>query len=278
MKLSIILLTANPTEKQYAWQESFRSYLAQADEVIVVDGGSEDLITPFPLEDKLKIIKKPDPAIWTWSEHAKNLNLALEKATGDWIIKADIDWVFHELFHKELRNKLGQLDTLVATMQKYTYYPRRRFVQKGQIPMIVNGKYKHLIRFGKDPKTYTDLTYPITWKGEMDEEGVPLGKLITEKDWGKTGLKFWNFDYTFKTLENAKKLFLRSSISHKTYFGETAWGETEEKAFQVFMDNMRGKFCRSLDIIDGNDIPKYIKERVATLTPEEFGYDGWGML
>lgn len=45
-----------------------------------MDGGTEVLEYP---DTKLKIITKPDPPIWTWSEHAKNLNIGLKEATGE---------------------------------------------------------------------------------------------------------------------------------------------------------------------------------------------------
>jgi len=279
MKISVILLTANPTEKQYAWKEALASYIDLADEIILVDGGTEDLTTAFPLEKKLQIIDMPDPEIWNWAEHAKRLNFALDKATGDWIIKVDIDWIFHEKDFGLIRQKLSYFDTPVVTFQKKTIYPFRKYIQKGEVPIGINKKDKHHIRFGKDLDTYSDLTYPIWWQQRklIDEYGVPIGKLITKKDWGKTGLDFWNFDYTFTTLENMKKKWLRMSKSHNEYFGSTSWGHDEEEAFIAFMNNMRGKLSRSIDLGDIT-LPKYIKERIDNLKPEEFGHSFWGLL
>lgn len=277
MKLSVILLTANPTEKQYAWKEAFASYCALADEVIVVNGGKEPIVFP---DTKLRTIIKPDPEVWTWSEHAKNLNLGLDEATGDWIIKVDIDWIFHERNLHKIRQKLNSSEAQkfpVATMQKYTFYPFRRYIQKGQIPMIINAKFKDKIRFGKDLTEYTDLTYPIYWGGNYDESGVPTGKLVKEKDWGKTGELFWNFDYTFATLEMMKKKWVRMSKSHKEYFGTTDWGETEEEALKQFITKQQAKHGQSLDIMDSAELPKYIRQRISDLKPEEFGHSAWGL-
>lgn len=276
MKISVILLTANPTEKQYAWKESFQSYLDFADEVIVINGGEEDL--QFTDNKKLIIINKPDPPVWTWAEHAKNLNLALEKATGDWIIKVDIDWIFHQKTMAELRQKLSTYQAHVVTMQKMTFYPKMRYVQKGEIPNIINAKYKKTIKFGRDKQQYSDLTYPIATTGALDKDGVALGNLVGQKYWAKSGVEFWNFDYTFATIELMRKKWLRMSASHKEYFGETTWGETEEKAEELFLRNMRGKFRRGLDIVDITMLPKYIHERIQNLQPEQFGHSGWDLL
>lgn len=276
MKLSVVVITANPTEKQYAWREALASYCDLADEVIVVDGGTEDLDIG---NDKLKVIKNPDPEVWTWSEHAKKLNIGFKEATGDWILKADIDWVFHEDYFEEIRNKLSALGTPVATFQKFNYYPFKKYREKGEIPIAVNKDFKDRIRFGKDPDKYTDLTYPI-WSNDvlLDKEGVPVGTLVKEYEFGRTGQPFWNFDYTFKTIDRAKKSFLRMSLSHEDYFGTTKWGHTEEEAFKKFLANMIGKQQGAIEIKDFSILPKYIRSRIENIKPEEFGFNGWGLL
>jgi hypothetical protein len=273
-KLSIIGITANPTEKQYAWKEALESYCDLADEVIIVDGGTED----FPVPEKVRKIRIPDPEVWTWAEHGKKLSLALGEAKGDWIIKIDLDWIFHENDLKTIRQKLEGIDAPVATFQKKTVYPFRKYVQKGAIPIAINKRYKNTIRFGKDENEYTDLTYPIWWRGKMDENDVPVGNLIRIIDWGKTGVTFWNFDYTFKTFEVAKKLFLRMSNAHRTYFGSSSFGNNEEEALEVFIRNMKGKLTRGLDLGDLSVLPKYIRGRIENIKKEEWGFDGWGLL
>lgn len=278
MKLSIIGLTANPTEKQYAWKEALASYVDQADEVIIINGGTEFLNTEGVTE-----IMKPDPPIWNWAEHAKNLNMALDVATGDWIIKIDLDWVFHDKDMARLRRRLGSSEAqnfMVATMQKKTYYPVGRYVQKGRIPIIINKNDKERVRFGRDYDNYTDLTYPIRVNPNrpvLDEHKVPVGKLLMEDEWAKTGIEFWNFDYTFSTYENMKKKWMRMSKSHRVYFGNTLWGDTEEEAEQLFLKNMRGKIAKSFPV-DVEELPKYIRERITNIKPEEFGFNGWGLL
>jgi hypothetical protein len=274
MKLSIIVITANPTEKQYAWKEALASYSDLADEIIIVDGGKEKLEIP----SNARLIHIPDPEVWNWAEHPKRLNVGLLEATGDWIIKVDIDWIFHENDMKRIKQKLAWLNTPIASFQKKTVYPFMKYLEKGTIPIAINKKDRDQIRFGKDLKEYSDLTYPIWWKGEMDSFGVPIGRLIKPMDWGKTGQTVWNFDYTFKTIDIAKKLFLRGSQSHKVYFGETSWGNNEEEAFNVFIKNMKGKIKRSFDIKDLQVLPKYIRNRIENIKPEEFGLNGWGLL
>lgn len=275
MTLSIIVITANPTEKQYAWREALASYSDLADEVVVVDGGTEVLEMPH----NGRLIHVPDPEVWNWAEHAKRLNLGLKEATGDWVIKCDIDWMFHENDRGKIREKLSRINQqiAVATFQKKTFYPFRKYLQKGSVPIAIRKEFKDKVKFGKDPDSYTDLTYPIYWDGTFDEHGVELGKLVREYEWAKTGETVWNFDYTFKTFDVAKKMFLRGSQAHKVYYGESNWGEDEEQALQAFLANMRGKTSKAIPM-DINILPKYILPRIENIKPEEFGHSGWGML
>lgn len=278
MKLSIIVITANPTEKEYAYYEALESYVALADEVVIIDGGTEKF--KLPDSPKIKFIHIPDPEVWNWAEHAHRLNRALDEASGDWIIKADIDWVFHEADFFEIKRKLWEGRTKpVATFMKVTYYPFTKCMMKGEIPIAINSAYKKRIRFGIDKKTYSDLTYPIFWNGEeKDKHGVPVGTLVSTDNWHKTGCNFWNFDYTFTSLGNAKKKFLRMSVSHEKYFGETTWGRTEDEALKVFLNNMRHKVDKARQLKNFDEVPVFIRERIANLKREEFGFNGWGML
>lgn len=276
MKISVIVITANPIHKQYAYYEALQSYAELADEVIVFDGGFETFSVP---PRKTIVMHEPDPEVWGWEEHALRLNKALDAATGDWIIKVDIDWIFHENSFVEIRKRLeGLTDKPVASFQKMNFYPNMKYKQKGEVPIAINKIFKDRVRFGKDQSVYTDLTYPIWNLQGVDRKGVPIGDLVDVDYWGRTGVEFWNFDYTFKTIKRAKELFLRGSQAHENYFGKSQWGKNEDEAFDVFIKNMKHQQKVGFDIKKIGMLPKYIRERITNLKPEEFGYNGWSLL
>src|SRR3990167_6150005 len=109
MKLSIIATVTNPVKRQDPWLEALECYLDLADQVVIVNGG-----TPFTFENITKI-PDPDrdaditfvnlewPYEWSWEELPRHLNAGLEQATGDWVIKCDIDYFFHEKDHTRIR-------------------------------------------------------------------------------------------------------------------------------------------------------------------------------
>lgn len=273
MKISIITHTANPEEKQFPFIEALDSYLGLADEVIVVNGGKK----LNNISDKVTVIESPDPEVWNWKYHALNLNKALEKASGDWIMWVAVDFILDEKYFTELKKLLERVESPVASMQKMSVYPFGKYKNKGATPQLINGKFKDKVMFGKDLSNYSDLTYPIYVDGWEDD--LPVGKLVPESDWFKTGIPFWNFDYTFKTIEQTKKDFLRMSLSHKEYFGETLWGEKQEQAFAIFIQHIKECVEESTgDLGDGQILPKYIFYKWRRLRPDQLGFNGWGLI
>ena len=97
MKLSIITTVTNPDKYQYAWRETLKNYCALADEVIVVNGGeSLDLGQIERQNAVLKQVMLPWPEKWHWRELPIHINAGLSEATGDWVLKMDIDYLIKE--------------------------------------------------------------------------------------------------------------------------------------------------------------------------------------
>ena len=271
MKISIITTVTNPEERNDPYLESIESYKEFADEVIVVNGGKQINLKG------VKIINLPWPNDWNWKELPIHLNAGLKEANGDWVIKMDIDQMFHENDMDEIKRRLSQISAPCATFQKMSVLPFKRFMQKGEVMIAINkNRFGDKVCFGEDTAHYTDLCHPI-WK-EKDEE-VPKGRIVSWDEITRTGISVWNFDYTFKTKEFTKKDLLRFSLAHEKYFGTTSWGRTEEEAFDSFINMMKKRFERaSYQIIDHTVLPKYIRKRHYMVNATEFGHSGWGLI
>ena len=289
MKISAFVTVTKPSERQDPWEPAILSWLLVADEVVVVNGGR----LPLPAEEsrwyflnkdlvaegKIKIIDRKWPVEWEWSQLPKQLNFGLDACDGDWIIRFDADWVLDDSAEnitrlKEALKHLG--DYPAVTMQKMSTVLYDRLYQKGAQPMIINGRFKKLVRFGRATDEVTDLCYPILKEGEKD--GVPYGKLIGERDRGKSGARFFNYDYTFKTKEVTQREFWRFSKAYHRYFGEWRFGETKKKAFKVFLEMMKGRLKRCVYNYGINEHPIVMREYLSELKPKQFGYNGWGLL
>lgn len=279
MKLSILTTISNPQERQDPYIEALQCYLDVADEVVIVDGSriKYDSWAMFP---QLKLVHHFWPEEWDWSQLPVSLNRGLEKCTGDWVLKLDIDQFIHQNDIYELKRRLRNIHKPCATFQKYSVTYNKRFYQKGEMITAINkGKYGDKISFGEDINENSDLCRPIWHDLLYNEKRVPLGRLIQEDECGRTGITIWNFDYTFKTQELTRKEFYRFAKAYTSYFDDSPFGSSEEESFQIFCDLHKGRYKKAnYEITDMNILPKYIQHAYINLKPSQFGYNGWGIL
>ena len=95
--LSVIVITKNEEHNILDCLESVR----WANEIVVVDGGSDDKTVDLARRFSQKVYVKP------WEGYAASKNFALEQCTGDWILWLDAD----ERVTKELSE---EIQTVVA--------------------------------------------------------------------------------------------------------------------------------------------------------------------
>ena len=79
--LSVTIITLNEEKNLRRCLES----VAFADEIIVLDSGSEDHTLPIAREFTNKVFQEP------WQGFARQKNLAQDKAQGPWILNIDAD-------------------------------------------------------------------------------------------------------------------------------------------------------------------------------------------
>lgn len=292
MKLSILTTITDPIERQDPWNEALACYMDLADELVIVNGGKKptnELIKS--LDPKVKWVDLYWPHEWNFAELPRHLNAGLKECTGDWVIKMDIDQIFHEKDFDEIRRRLSNIFAPVMTFQKYTVMPFRKFIQKGEMVLAINkGEHGDKIQFGEAVDEKTDLCRPIWVTGNREISSIysfghdykykiPVGETVRFEEAGRTGVSYWNFDYTFRTEDFAKKEFWRFARAYKRFYGSADWGNTEEESWKVFINMMKSRLQNAIYYIEDLDIlPKYIRERYSRLTEKEFGHSGWGLL
>lgn len=113
-KLSVAIATHNEEKNIAASLRTVRF----ADEIVVVDGDSSD--------DTSKIAKDHGAKVYSVQNEPlmkKNMNLAFEKATGDWILSLDADERITPELASEIREKLDNPGRFVAFK-----IPRKNFI------------------------------------------------------------------------------------------------------------------------------------------------------
>ena len=111
MKLSIFTSYTNPDKRMDPWEESMACYEEYADEVVVVGQN-------WPNEFSFDYIGK------TFQE-------GFDKSEGDWVIKLDIDTIFHEKDKKKLFYYLKKYEiTQQYRYQNFKYSHQKDFTLK----------------------------------------------------------------------------------------------------------------------------------------------------
>ncbi|MGR8932759.1 MAG: glycosyltransferase family 2 protein [Gammaproteobacteria bacterium] len=110
--ISVIIITLNEEENIRACLES----VVWADEIVVVDSGSSDATREICREFTDKILLNEN-----WQGYGYQKNLALQQATGDWVLSLDAD----ERVSQELRRAL---QAVIASPQADAYaLPRQAY-------------------------------------------------------------------------------------------------------------------------------------------------------
>lgn len=153
MKLSVIVITYNEEK----WIDNcLRSVRDIADEIIIVDCGSQDKTLDICLSYQTKIFHHK------WQGYSAQKNFALSKTAGDWIFFIDAD----ERLSKELKSEM--LEALNQTGFPAYEIPRRNILL-GQVVYHGGWAPDHVTRLAMKESI-------IGWKGNLHEELVTKGK------------------------------------------------------------------------------------------------------
>jgi len=134
-KISVVLAVYNEETNLKSCLESIKDL---AWEIVVVDGGSEDMTVEIAKEFGARVIRTNNPPIF----HI-NKNKAIDKALGDWILQLDADEVVGKELAEEIRNIISK-----NPKENGFWIPRRnfflgRFLKKGgQYPDYTLRLYK----------------------------------------------------------------------------------------------------------------------------------------
>ena len=121
LKISIFTSYTNPEKRMDPWVESLQCYREFADEVVVV---GEDWEYEF-----------------SFDHIGKTFQQGFEESSGDWVIKMDIDTVFHENDFDKLRSYLYKYkDVPGLCLTKKQIFTPERFHTKARMCFVLNKK------------------------------------------------------------------------------------------------------------------------------------------
>jgi hypothetical protein len=112
MKLSIFTTVTRPIDRGDNFEDAFACYSDLADEVVVVNGDQDK--HAMVGQGKWKIIDSPWAHDFSWEFIGQQFQKGYEAATGDWVIHADLDFLFHEDDFGKIRQRAGRLSELAS--------------------------------------------------------------------------------------------------------------------------------------------------------------------
>ncbi len=194
MKLSLCIATYNEEKNIHYPMDSVYDIV---DEIIIVDGGSEDKTVEIVRSygDKVKVIQSDNPAMFH-----KNKEKAILAAKGEWILQLDAD----EALSRELKKELVETISASQKGNAVAYWvPRKnffltRFLEKGgQYPDYTVRLYKN----GAATFPCKDVHENVAIKGEIGYLKNPILH-FADPDFSRYLMR-WD-RYTTLEVKNAK--------------------------------------------------------------------------
>tara|TARA_Y100000389_G_C17317178_1_gene441119 strand:+ start:48 stop:839 length:792 start_codon:yes stop_codon:yes gene_type:complete len=244
-KLSIATTYTNPEERMDPWKEALTCYNDLADEVVRTGEN-------WPYE-------------FSWDYIGKTFNESYELATGDWVIRMDLDYFFHENDFQGIRKVLSEnFDKPAVAFPKVQFFTPERYALKTNIVIAYNKKNFPEIKLNGGG----DLCLPTLNDKEILPDEVPISKI-----W------LWNYDSMFKTKEviaEDRSRFARAWYRHFKDWGNEE-GEDLEKAYHTWITMVEGRYRKHTKTINKKRHPKYIADKILNLDQSQFGYNAFGL-
>lgn len=265
MKLSIFTTVTDPVVRGDNPFPSLDCYKELADELVIVDGGEQVWEGTKDYADT--IVHSKWPSEFSWQLFGSQFQAGYEACTGDWVLRADLDYVFHQDDFKRIREAIEQYpDAPGLALYKYQFVLPDRYNLKSRLVVLVNkARFGNKIRFdgGGD---MCQATLDGTW---IDPGTVP-----------EPGIAIYNYEKMLKAKENIKEDVGRMERAWERYYGSSQYGSdgTGEDAYKHWIKAQIGKFSKPQKKIPLSDHPKYIQQTIKELRPENWGYDGFGHL
>ena len=245
MKVSIFTTYTEPEKRRDPWEESLSCYRDYADEIIVT--GKD-----WPFEFK-------------WDLIGKTFQQGLDESTGDWAIRMDIDYLFHEKHIDVLRPLLKKFESFPAVVfPQYQFFTPDRFQMKTRLCIALNKRRFPNIKLNGGG----DLCLAT-----LNNKLLPVNKLPN------LYIPVYQYESMFRTKEIIASDRARFARAWKSYFNSygTRGGSTEEEAFKAWFNEIEKKYHTHTNKIKINDHPKYIIEKLRNLDDSQFGFSAFGL-
>jgi len=243
--ISIFTTMTNPEERMDPWREALKCYGDLADEVITV---GED----WPEEFKFDHI-------------GKTFQKGFDKCSGDWAIRMDLDYFFHENDIQNIKSILEKNTKYPAvSFPQYQFFTPERYQVKTKICVALNKRHFPDIKLNGGG----DLCLPTINGERIHPKNVPFFRI-----------PLFQYDSIFRTKEiiaHDRARFARAWYRQFNEWGVRGGG-TPEEAFDAWFLEVKMKYKKHTHKISLKKHPKYIQEKINDLDSSQFGFSAFGL-
>lgn len=266
MRLSIFTTFGSESLKNVLgdhFEDALACYEELADEVIVVNGGSK-LKNPTPIRS-IRQVNRFWPTEFSWEFIGQQFQKGYEGCSGDVVIHADADFIFHEKDFVAIREAAQRmLDNNLPAMSfyKYQFVLPDRYNLKSRLVIMVNKRdFGDRIKFNSGG----DLAQPSLDGRYISPDAVPQSKV-----------GFYNYEKLTKTKDQIADDVGRMERAYERHFGKTQYGSdgTNEDGYSKWLEAQKGKFNKPQEHIRLQDHPKYVQETIKNLKSNQWGLSG----
>lgn len=247
MTIGIFTTITDPKRRGDHYEESLKCYQELADTVTVVDG----LLT-WPQE-------------FNWTLIGEHFQKGYEQCEADWVIHADLDWIFHQRDFGKIRQALRDYPSAPAvSFYKWQFLVPDKYNLKSRLVIAVNkAAYKDRIKFDSGG----DLCQPSLDGKELKLEEMP-----------QAGIPFYCYEKLTKTQAQIADDVGRMDRAWERHFGKWLYSDdgSDWSAYLGWLQMMKGRLMKPHKQIPLSDHPQYIQEVLKNLKPSQWGFDGFG--
>lgn len=245
MKISICTTMTNPEARKDPWKEALECYKDLADEVIIT---GEDWKYDF-----------------SWDDIGKFFQEGFNKASGDWVLRMDLDYFFRKNDFIKIKNFLdtNKNEPAVAFPQ-YQIFSHDRYQLKTKLCIALNKKNFPNIKLNGGG----DLCQPTLNGKQVKHSSSPVSRV-----------PLFQYDSVFRTkdiIAEDRARFARAWYKYFKNYGDRG-GASNEEAFNAWFTMVKQRYNFHIWKLKLTDHPTYIRDRLSDIQPDQFGYDVFGL-
>lgn len=270
MTIAAFTTSTDPFERGDLFLQAISSYEGFSDELVLVDGSKYFLVPAGIHEVGSNLVTQVNyhwPEEFSWEFIGEQFQRGYEAAVSDWVMHCDLDFIFHERDYGRVRQAIKDYPSAPAiSFYKWQFIQPDRYNLKSRLVLAVNkGMYGDRIRFDGGG----DLCQPTLDGKDIDVSAIP-----------QSGVPFYNYEHILKTREQVTRDVGRMDRAYHRRFDKWLYSKdgTESSAIEGWLEMMVGRYNRPSEKLALYKHPKVMQSTIQLLKPEQWGYDGWGLL